>query len=212
MTSDERPATTGTHDADEPSRLNLPNALCALRLAATPLLVYLACRNEATAFAWLFAFMFISDWLDGKLAILLDQRTTFGARLDSAADAAMYAALLFGACWMKWDVIRGEAAWLLAVVASYAATSLAGLVKFRRVPSYHTRAAKTCWLLIGIAVFSLFAEGPVWPLQVAMAAAILTNVEGILITLVLPRWEADVTSIYHALRDTRRPRPPDDDT
>ena len=80
------------------------------------------------------------------------------------------------------------------------------------MPSYHTRAAKTCWLLIGIAVFSVFAEGPVWPLRVAMAAAILTNVEGILITLVLPRWEADVTSIYHALRDTRRPRPPDDDT
>jgi CDP-diacylglycerol--glycerol-3-phosphate 3-phosphatidyltransferase len=211
MTSDKRRTTAGEHAADEPRKFNLPNVLCVFRLAAAPVLVYLASRNEATAFAWLFAAMFVSDWLDGKLAILLNQRTTFGARLDSGADAAMYAALLFGACWMKWDAMRGEAAWLVAAVASYGAASLAGLVKFRSVPSYHTRAAKTCWLLVGIGAFSLFAEGPVWPLRVAMAAVIVTNAEGILITLVLPRWETNVTSIYHALRDTRRARPPDAD-
>lgn len=189
-----------------PRRLNLPNALCAFRLLGSPVLAYLAYRNEPAAFAWLFAALFASDWLDGKLAILLDQRTEFGARLDSAADVAMYAALLFGACWLEWDVVRAEAGWMVAAVASYGVSALVGFVRFGRVPSYHTRAAKTCWLLIGIASFSVFAGGPVWPVRVAMIAGILTNAEGVGITLVLPRWETDVPSILHAARRRAAPQ------
>ncbi|MDH3592214.1 MAG: CDP-alcohol phosphatidyltransferase family protein [Planctomycetota bacterium] len=188
----------------EPSPWNVPNALCVFRIAAAPVLAYLAYRHQSTAFAWLFGAMFLSDWLDGKIAILFDQRTTIGARLDSAGDAAMYAALLFGLFWMKWDVIRGEAVWLIAAVVSYAASCGAGLAKFGRIPSYHTRAAKTCWLLIGLATISVFAEGPVWPLRVAAIAGLLTNLEGLWITRVLPEWRANVRSIYHVLRDTRR--------
>jgi len=184
-------------------RWNVPNTLCALRLVGAPILVILAFRNETIAFAWLLAFLFLSDWLDGKLAILLDQRTEFGARLDTAADVAMYAALLTGAWRLKGDVVRAEAAWLVAAVASYGVAGLAGLVRWRRIPSYHTRAAKTCWLLVGVAAVAVFAGGPAWPLRVAMIAGVLTNVEGVLITLVLPRWETDVPSVLHALRRAR---------
>ena len=88
-------------------------------------------------------------------------------------------------------------------MSTLSASCAAGLWKFRAIPSYHTRAAKTCWLLVGIAAVCLFAGGPIWTLRVALAAIVLTNIEGILITRVLPRAQSNVTSLYHVMR---RPR------
>lgn len=83
-------------------------------------------------------------------------------------------------------------------------TSAAGLWKFGRWPSYHTRGAKTSWLLVLIATVSLLTDWSIWPLRIAAWGVTLTNVEATLITIVLPRWQADVPSLYHALRLRRR--------
>ena len=204
-----RSATRETPVPDErppASRLNVPNLLCAMRLIGSPVLVGLAVAGQPEIFVALLIFLLLTDWLDGKLAILWKQQTTFGARLDSFADAAMYSALLFGAVWLKWDVVRNEAAWLIAAVATYALSTAVGFAKFGRWPSYHTRAAKTCWLLTTIAAISLFAGWPVWPLRIAALAVALTNLEALAITSVLPKWRADVTSVYHAWCDARNIR------
>lgn len=185
------------------SRLNVPNILCAMRLFGSPILVALAIVNQPQIFLALLVFLLFTDWIDGKLAILWKQQTTFGARFDSIADVSMYAALLFGAVWLKGDVMRSEASWLMVAIATYALTTAIGFAKFGRIPSYHTRAAKTCWLLTSIAAIALFAGWSVWPLRIAAAGVALTNVEAIAITYVLPQWKADVTSVYHAWRDTR---------
>lgn len=187
--------------AREPSARNVPNAICVLRLIGAVVLAWLAHRGSAHAFAWLFAALFLSDWIDGKLAILLRQRTTIGARLDSAADVAMYAALLFGLVRLEWSVVRAEWLWIAAAISSYVTAGAAGMLKFGRFPTYHTRSAKTSWLLVGIAVVALFADGPVWPLRVATGLVTLANLESLVITCVLPRWRVDVPSLYHALRD-----------
>jgi len=180
--------------------LNVPNTLCAIRLIGSFVLVGLALADNGTVFFPLLLFLLMTDWVDGKLAILLDQRTTFGARLDSVADACLYTALLFGAVWLKGDVLRAELPWLAVATVSYAITSGMGLVKFGRWPSYHTRAAKTSWLLVTIAAISLFAGWSLWPLRIAAAGVVLTNLEATVMTLVLPQWQADVPSLYHAWR------------
>lgn len=192
------------HDETQKSKLNVPNILSFLRLAGSVVLVFVALAEKSDVFLWLFVFLLMTDWVDGKLAILLKQQTTFGARLDSVADASMYAALLFGTYWLKWDVVEEEAPWLIAAVVSYVLTSAAGLIKYGRVPSYHTRAAKTCWFLVGVSAIFVFADWSVWPLRITAIGGVLTNLEAIAITLVLPEWTADVTSIYHAVKRTHR--------
>jgi CDP-diacylglycerol--glycerol-3-phosphate 3-phosphatidyltransferase len=182
------------------SAFNVPNTLCAIRLVGSFGLVYLAVAGRPTAFLCLYVFLVFTDWIDGKLAILLHQRTEFGARLDSAADAMLYAGLLFGFCWLKWEFVLQQAWWIFAALASYALTAGAGLIKFKRMPSYHTWAAKGTNHLVFIAVICLFADWAVWPFYVAIWAAILTNLEATAITLTLPQWRADVRSIYHAIR------------
>lgn len=204
-----RPATRETpaqSKQQSASWLNVPNLLCAMRLVGSPVLVGLAVAGQQEVFVALLIFLLLTDWLDGKLAILWKQQTTFGARLDSVADASMYSALLFGAVWLKSGLVRDEAVWLVAAVATYALSTGFGLAKFHRMPSYHTRAAKTCWLLVSIAAISLFAGWSVWPLRIAAIAVVLSNLEATAITSVLPKWRADVTSIYHAWRDSRNIR------
>lgn len=183
--------------------LTIPNGICAARLAGSFVLIALACLDRQQAFLWLFLVLAMTDWIDGKLAILLNQRSVFGARLDSWADAALYTALLFGALWMHGEVLRGEAGWIAAALGSYALTTGAGLVKYRRWPSYHTRAAKTSWLFITIGAVCLLGGWALWPLRVALVAITLTNLEAFLITLISPTWTADVTSLYHAWRGRR---------
>lgn len=181
-----------------------PNVLCAVRLACSPALVVLAVLEQPFWFLGLYLFLAFTDWLDGKLAILLDQRSVLGARLDSAADVTLYAALLFGGVWLTWDVIQSEVVWIGLAVGSYALSTAAGLWKFGRVPSYHTRAAKTSWLLILVAALLLFTNDLVWPLRAAMVFVLLTNGEALLITWVLRDWQADVASVFHAFRERRR--------
>lgn len=197
-----------TVDAAEPRVTNrlltVPNFLCLVRLVGSVILVPIALQGHNEIFLWLFIFLAMTDWFDGKLAILLDQRTVLGARLDSWADAALYAALLFGVVTMYGDTLRSELVWIGVAVAGYLLSVAAGLWKYKRWPSYHTRAAKTSWFLTAVAVVALFSEWALWPLRVAAVAVGITNVEALLITAISPAWRADVTSVFHAWRGGRQ--------
>ena len=185
--------------------LTIPNLLCLVRLVGSFILIPIAWQGRNEVFLWCFIFLAMTDWVDGKLAILLNQRTVLGARLDSWADAALYAALLFGIVTLYGDTLRSELAWIVTALVTYLISIAAGFWKYKRWPSYHTRAAKTSWFLTGLAVIALFVEWEFWPLRVAAVAVTLTNIEAILITIISPAWRADVTSIYHAWRDCRTP-------
>lgn len=187
--------------------LNLPNILSAFRLAGSIVLIGLAIFGVRSGFAWLLGALLISDWIDGKLAIAWHQQTTFGARLDSVADNAMYGAMLFGMMRLYSEIFYQEWMWFGVALFSFALTSIAGIIKYRRLPSYHTRAAKTSWLLVSLAALSVFAQGPLWPLRLAAVVVIFTNLEATAMTGILPQWQADVPSIWHAIQLRNRAGP-----
>jgi len=173
----------------------VPNVLCFVRLAGSVPLFFAALNNSSGLFLWLFVFLAATDWLDGKLAILLNQRSVFGARLDSFADAALYTVLFFGSFILHWAVLRQEIWWVIAAIGTYAVSTLYGLVKFGRWPSYHTRMAKTSWLFVLIGAVCFLSNWSIWPLRFAMVSVAVTNLEAILLTRLLPEWRSDVTSV-----------------
>jgi CDP-diacylglycerol--glycerol-3-phosphate 3-phosphatidyltransferase len=192
---------TATSDAPGgQSRLTFLNGLCALRLLLSPLLVVLAWSNWPAWCLALAVLLFLTDWLDGKLAKLLHQETEFGARLDSLADVAFYVCVLLALLELHGNLLRRELPWIVPALGSYAVSVAAALVKFRRPPSYHTRLAKTSWLLMLIAVVAVFFDLSVWTVRVAMLGVFLTNLEATLITFLLPQWRANVPSVFHARR------------
>ncbi len=183
--------------------MTIPNIICLIRLVGCLILLPNALQGDSQLFLWLFLFLAITDWIDGKLAILLNQRSVLGARLDSWADAALYAALLFGLLAMYRETLSEELGWILPAIGTYVISTAVGFLKYRRWPSYHTRAAKTGWLVTLIAVICLFSDWSIWPLRIATVTVVITNLEALLITLISPTWQVDVTSIYHAWRDQR---------
>lgn len=178
----------------------IPNVICMLRLAGSAALPAVALGGLRYWFVGLFVALTLSDWIDGRIARWLRQRSDFGARLDSFADAALYTALLVGVAILSWETMRAEYLWLAVAVGSYFLTTLTGLIKYHRVPSYHTWAAKKSQGLVLLAGVAIVLAWAVWPLRIAALAVTLTNIEATLMTLVLPRWRADVPSLWTALR------------
>lgn len=195
----------GTDEDAEPvddprGLLTIPNMITASRLVGTAGLVVLAVAGKAPAFAVLFLVLALTDWVDGRLARWLHQRTDWGARLDSMADALLFATLLFGVLRLKNEQILANRWWIAVVILSYTLTCSAGLWKFGRLPAYHTWAAKISWHLVLIAVLFLFFDWSLWPLRIAMLAVALTNLEATLITFTLEDWHTDVKSLRAAKR------------
>jgi cardiolipin synthase len=184
--------------------ITIPNIICAFRLAGAVSLCGFALTDNPRLFAAIFTVLSLSDWIDGKLARWLNQRSDFGARLDSLADSVLYGALLFGCCWLRWEVLRPEAPWWIVALLSYVLTTALGLWKYGKIPSYHTYGAKTSqWLTLAGGVCVLL-DYSVWPLRVAMVAVTLTNLEAMIITWHLKEWRADVPTVFHLLPERRK--------
>jgi cardiolipin synthase (CMP-forming) len=93
-----------------------PNALSALRLAGVPVFLWLVLvPRTATAdliAAGILGLAGITDWLDGKLARMLNQQSRLGQLLDPAADRLYIAATIIALA------VRGIMPWwLFAAIA-----------------------------------------------------------------------------------------------
>ncbi len=184
--------------AAERSIINRPNSLCLLRLIGSMIMLVLAFTERAQTFLIVFLVTASTDWIDGRLARWLKQRTTFGARLDSVADAAMYGSLLFGCLWMKGPQLATQTVWIVAALSCYVLSCAASLIRFRRLPSHHTYSAKAAWFLTVVASVVFLADWAAWPLSVAMTAVAIANLESTLITIISVEWRSDVPTFWHA--------------
>lgn len=186
--------------------LTVPNALCAVRSVGSLALFPLALAERPLTLLVVFLVLAATDWLDGKLAVWLDQQSPLGARLDSLADAVMYGGLLFGVVCLQGEVLGAEWPWIVAALVAYAASCAAALIKYGRFPSYHAWSAKIAWMLTVTATVLLFWGQAAWPLRVALLAVTVANLEALLITLILPEWRANVRSFADVL-DSKESRP-----
>ncbi len=194
--------TEGQGDAEGAYKHNyvtIPNVICTIRLFGAIWLFWLAVQNNLILFTGVFVALNLSDWIDGRLARWLKQRSDFGARLDSFADSVLYGALFFGMFWFRGEVLQRESVWWIVGLLSYMLTTGAGIWKYSRVPSYHTYGAKISqWFVLAGAICLLLGY-TVWPFRVAMFLVTLTNIEATTITWILPKWQADVLTVLHVL-------------
>ena len=122
---------------DDSRILTVPNLLSVLRLAGVPVLLWLLVAPRPAGFGaadvWATVVLIlggITDWLDGKLARLLDQRSRLGALLDPAADRLYILAALVGL------TVRGVLPWWALVALVARDVVLAGCVLVLRRRGY----------------------------------------------------------------------------
>lgn len=107
--------------------LTVPNVLSTIRLLGVPVLLWLLIVQKADG--WAFALLIASgftDFLDGKLARLLDQSSKLGAILDPLVDRLYLLATLGG------FLIRGILPWWLVLVLAARELILAGTLPIYR--------------------------------------------------------------------------------
>ena len=181
------------------------------RLALAPVAVWQAITHvDAFWTAMILAVGLLTDVFDGIVARRANASTA-GLRLaDSVVDTVFYLAIAWAA-WLRFpQALRPWAMAISGIIACELANYSVSLYKFGKGASYHAYSAKA----MGVALFSacllLFLTGSAVLLPIALAVALLAQIEVAMITWVLPSWHHDVRTVVHAvhLRDAHRTATP----
>jgi len=176
----------------------IPNFISFIRILLAPGLLTAGMLIEPQWFLWMFAVSLLTDFLDGFLARLLNQQSKLGSQLDTIGDVLTGGVVIIGGSLIWPKVIQAEAYGFLAIIVMLAFSGIVTLVKYRHLPSYHTWTAKISTGIIGVGAWFLFAGFTPWVFRVGLVVLILSAVEEIAITLILPGWRPNVPHVFRA--------------
>ena len=180
----------------------VPNILTSLRIAAIPVLVWLAVVRAPAAFAALMIACLVGDLVDGFLARVLDAASPLGALLDSIADALLFAVCALGAWRLHPEIVGAHRAAFVAIPAIWLGEYAAALLRYGRLSAFHTHLARVAAYVLGIVVGLLFIGAfQVWLLYVALGLAVISTSEELILLWILPTWRSDVRGLWWVLRE-----------
>jgi CDP-diacylglycerol--glycerol-3-phosphate 3-phosphatidyltransferase len=188
-----------------------PIALTTLRLVLGPVMVALAYRMGEASRPWLVAALLLgiaSDLADGTVARWLGVQSESLRRYDSRVDAVFWLC----ASWCVWvlspDVVR-QLAWVIAgLLILEVVMRLIRWVRFGDRTGTHSCLAKAVGIVMVVAFVRLLGWGEAgvtfWVMAAWMAAA---DLDVILITVLVPRWEPRIASAWHAWKQRQASMP-----
>ncbi len=139
-----------------------PNALSFARLLGTPVFLWLVLVKQDWWALGILVFAGLSDWLDGKLARMLDQTSRIGTLLDPAADRLYILATLIGL--VVRDIVPVWLAVVLLAREAYMGIPLYALRRhgFGPPPVHFVGKAATLCLLYAFPLLLLGAHSGAW--------------------------------------------------
>lgn len=179
------------------SWLTIPNLFSFFRIGSVPVLFYFALNGKGDLFLLLAAISLSTDAIDGYVARKLNQVTNLGTTLDSVGDMMMYFTMpLCG--WLLWpEMVMKEIIYIILMMIAFFVPMIAGMLKFGRMPSYHTWLAKSSTVFISVATMIWFIwEYPIL-FRLAVVIQILVMIEYIAITIRLKNWRGNIPSFWH---------------
>jgi phosphatidylglycerophosphate synthase len=184
---------------------SIPLGLTMVRLLLAPLMVGMVYASApGGAFAATILIAFISDYFDGVIARRVGVASAELRHFDSRADLVFYAT----AAWVVWrthpDVVRQFAVAGSIVIALDVVRHVFDFSKFGKDVAYHAWSSKVWGLSLALALVLLMGFGIVQPfVGIAVTLGLIAQVEGLLISVVLPRWTHDVPTLARALQIRR---------
>jgi CDP-diacylglycerol--glycerol-3-phosphate 3-phosphatidyltransferase len=182
---------------------SIPTALTIFRLLSAPVLMVLAYLGRERYFLWLAIAALLSDVLDGALARRLGASSETGRLLDSWADLLIAMVSFAGATLLWPDTMREEAGYFAIVLTALVAPNAWGLLRYRRLLGYHTISAKASGVLLAVGAVALFIGLTPLPFRLAAFIELAVAAEYIAISLILPGWNGEMKSAWHAWRQRR---------
>jgi phosphatidylglycerophosphate synthase len=148
---------------------------------------------------------FVSDYFDGVIARRLGVATPELRHFDSRADLVFYATAAWAVWTLRPDVARSIAVPALIVIALDVVRHVFDFSKFGRDVAYHAWSSKAWGLSLAAALVLLLGFGIINPfVPIAVYLGLIAQVEGLMISIVLPAWTSDVPTIFRAIELRKR--------
>ena len=165
-----------------------------------PLMILTAYLGLSTLFIVLYAANLLTDALDGFLARHLHAESQLGAMLDSRGDMAVALCLPLSVFLLWPDMIREITPYVIIAVCAYLAPVIIGHLRYGKIPSFHTWAAKILAVVAGICLLMMFITQNTIYFRAIVPLLILESLEELAMIAILPEWSPNTPTLLHAIR------------
>jgi CDP-diacylglycerol---glycerol-3-phosphate 3-phosphatidyltransferase len=179
----------------------IPYLLVWFRAALAMLVLILALiknRDFNALIAWSIPLAVISDIFDGIIARKLGVSTEKLRRLDSQIDLFYWLSMLIAFILRVPDAQSIFWPWIALCVALEASLYIYSFIRFGKEPCTHALLSKTwCLFLAGALFYSFLTSTSGW-LVASFIFGYLSQLDVLLILILLPNWQRDIPSSYQA--------------
>lgn len=190
--------------------MNLPQFLILFRLILAPVIILLAYFMEEKASILIVILMFaglFSDIFDGIIARKLNLSTEKLRRQDSQTDLIFWLSMGFATWMIRRDILSDKLLFIFILIGMEALCYLISFIKFKKETCTHAMLSKFWGITLIIAFTSLLSFNHAgFPFYLTLLIGFLAYIDVILIIFLLPNWQHDIPSFYHAL-EIRRGKP-----
>lgn len=180
----------------------IPYILIAIRFILAPIIISLAYyKGEESKFLILILMYFglLTDIFDGIIARKVGVSSEKLRRLDSQTDLVFWLSLGFAAYFLNPELIKSEWGSILLIFSMEALCYIISIWKFGKETCTHAFLSKMWGLSLLIAFTYLIGfQQAGWAFYLTIGLGLVSHIDVILIVLILPKWQFDVPSCYHA--------------
>ena len=184
--------------------MNVVDWITSIRLIAIPVVITSTLFNLQDVTGWILFLALCTDLIDGPIARKFKLESKFGAKLDSIADASLFLTGFFSIVWFFTDFIEAHL-WQTSLLMGLYMFQLAySLIRFKRLTSYHTYAAKLSAIAAGFFIAVCFFYHPVeWMFYITFVIGLIEQADEITLMFLLPQPREDVKGTLWVLREKR---------
>lgn len=180
----------------------IPYLLIATRFCLAPVILLSAYfKGEESRFLILSLMYFglLTDIFDGIVARKAGVSSEKLRRLDSQTDLIFWLSLGFAAYFLNSELIKNEWKGVALIFAMEALCYVISWLKFGKETCTHAFLSKMWGLSLLIAFTYLIGfQQAGWAFYLTVVLGFIAHIDVILIILILPKWQYDVPSAYHA--------------
>jgi len=180
----------------------IPISLIVFRLILAPtilLLVYYL-RDKSRILVLILMYLgLISDILDGIIARRLHVSSSNLRRFDSQTDMIFWLSIGISTWILYPNLIQCNLISISIILILEVLCYIISIIKFRKETCTHAFLSKMWGLTLLLAFTSLLGFNHAgFPFILAIILGVISHIDRILITLILPSWTHDIPSFYHA--------------
>lgn len=149
---------------------------------------------------WLVIIGFLTDFFDGYIARLLSVSTQFLRRLDTIVDRVFWLSIFYASWILASDFLITRIYWIILVLGIEAINYLISFIRFRKEIATHAILSKIWAVTLLLGFCDLLLNGKsLYLFDVTILFGIISRIDTCLIMLILPKWDHDIPSFYHAI-------------